>query len=85
MAVFRVGGIDAVLDILTAVLAAVAALASPSGTMAYIVTEQLIPIPVLYLQSLNHCLVYNIDIREKMLDCIKPGNKHSKVIVLHRE
>ena len=62
MAVFRVGGIDAVFDILSAVIAAAAGLISPSSTMAFIVTGQLIPIPFLYLQSANHWLVYNIDI-----------------------
>ena len=85
MAVFRVGGIDAVLDILTAVMAAVATLVSPSSTAGFIVTAQLIGIPILYLQSANHWLVYNIDIREKMIDCIRPKKKRSKVIVLQRE
>ena len=85
MAVFRVGGIDAVLDILTAVIAAVIFLVSPSSTVVFIVTVQLIGIPILYLQSANHWLVYNIDIREKMIDCIRARNKQSKVIVLHRE
>ena len=85
MAVFRVGGIDAVLDMLSAVIAAAAFLVSPSNTVAFIVTGPLIGIPIEYLQSANHCLVYNIDIREKMIDCIRARNKHSKVIVLHRE
>ena len=85
MAVFRVGGIDAVLDILTAAIAAVIFLVSPSSTVVFIVTVQLIGIPILYLQSVNHWLVYNIDIREKMIDCIRARNKQSKVIVLHRE
>ena len=86
MAVFRVGGIDAALDILSAVIAAAAFLVSPSNTVAFIVTGPLIGIPIEYLQSANHCLVYNIDIREKMIDCIRPKKKHSKVIIiLHRE
>ena len=85
MAVFRVGGIDAVLDILSAVIITTASLVSPSNTVVFIVTTQLIGIPVLYLQSENHWLVYNIDIREKMIDCIRVRKKHSKVIVLHRE
>ena len=85
MAVFRVGGIDAVLDILSAVIVAVAFLVSPSNTVAFIVTGPLIGISIEFLQSVNHCLVYNIDIREKMIDCIRPKKKRSKVIVLHRE
>ena len=35
MAVFRVGGIDALLDIISIVIAAVAVLISPSSTMVY--------------------------------------------------
>ena len=85
MAVFRVGGIDAVLDILAVVLNAVTFSVSPSSIMAFIVTAQLIGIPVLYLQSANHWLVYNVDIREKMFDCIRARKKRSKVIILHRE
>ena len=85
MAVFRVGGIDAVLDILTAVIATIAFLVSPSSTVAFIVTVQLIGYPILYLQSANHCLVYNSDTREKTIGCIRARSKCSKVIVLHRE
>ena len=85
MAVFRVGGIDAVLDILSAVITAVGILVSPSNTLAFLVTGQLIGIPIEYLQSANHWLVYNIDIREKMIDCIRARKKCSKVITLHRE
>ena len=62
MAVFRVGGIDAVLDILSAVITAVGILVSPSNTVAFLVTGQLIGIPIEYLQSANHWLVYSIDI-----------------------
>ena len=79
MAVFRVGGIDAVLDMISAVMISLAIFYSPSSTVAFIVTVQLIGIPV------NHCLVYSIDIREKMFNCIRPKKKCSKVIVLHRE
>ena len=78
MAVFRVGGIDAVLDILSAVTVAVAFLVSPSNTVAFIVTA-IIGISIEYLQSVNHCLVYNTDIQEKMTDCIRMRKKHSKV------
>ena len=85
MAVFRVGGIDAVLDIISAVIAAVAFLLSPSSTVGFIVTGPLIGIPIEYLQSANHWLVYNVDIREKMIDYIRPRKKRSKVIILHRE
>ena len=62
MAVFRVGRIDAVLDILTVVSAAVSILVAPSNTVSYIVSGPLIALPITYLQSLNHCLVYNVDI-----------------------
>ena len=85
MAVFRVGGIDAVLDILSAVIVAAVILVSPSNTVAFIVTGPLITYPIQYLQSANHWLVYNIDIREKMIDCIRIKNKRSKVIILHGE
>ena len=86
MAVFRVGGIDAVLDIISAVIAAAVFLVFPSGsTVGFIVTRSLIGIPIEYLQSANHWLVYNVDIREKMIDCIRPKKKRSKVIILHRE
>ena len=85
LAVFRVGGIDAVLDILSALIAAVASLLSPSSTTAFIIVAPLMTLVILYLQSANHSLVYNIDIREKMIDCIRVGKKRSKVIVLHRE
>ena len=60
MAVFRVGGIDAVLDMISAVMAILAS--SPSNTVTFIITGPLIGIPIIFLQSLNHCLVYNIDI-----------------------
>ena len=86
IAVFRVGGIDAVLNIISAVMASLALSASsPSNTVAFIVTGPLIGIPIIFLQSVNHCLVYSIDIREKMFDCIRPRKQRSKVIVLHRE
>ena len=77
MAVFRVGRIDAVLDILSAVIAAAAWHSS-------IVSGPLLEIPIECLQSVNHCLVYNFDIREKMFDCIRVRKKRSKVVVLHR-
>ena len=85
MAVFRVGGIDALLDIISAVITAVSVFVAPSDTVTFIVTGPVIGISVIYLQSLNHCLVYNVDIREKMFDCIRPKKKCSKVIILRRE
>ena len=85
LAVFRVGGIDAVLDILIVLISVVASFLSPSSTTAFIVTTQLAGILIQYLQSANHALVYNIDIREKMIGCISMRNKHSKVIVLYRK
>ena len=85
MAVFRVGGIDAVLDMISTAISSVAIFVSPSSTMAFIVIAQLMGALNVYLQSVNHWLVYNIDIREKMIDCIRARNNRSKVIVLHRE
>ena len=85
MAVFRVGGIDAVLDIFTAIIAAAISLVSPSSTAGFIVTVPLMSYPIQYLQSANHCLVYNVDIREEMINCIRTRKKRSKVIILHRE
>ena len=84
LAVFRVSGIDAVLDILIVLISVVASSLSPSSITAFIVTTQLAGIFIQYLQSANHALVYNTDIREKMIGCII-RNKHSKVIVLHRK
>ena len=85
LAVFRVGGIDAVLDILTTMVAVVASFISPSSTMAFIISAQFTAILIQYIQSANHSLVYNCDIREKMIGCIRMRNRRSKVIVLHRE
>ena len=85
LAVFRVGGIDAVLDILISLVAVASHLLSPSSTIAYIVSVVFPTHCITYLQSVSHWLVYNVDIREKMLDCIRMRNKRSKVIVLHRE
>ena len=85
LAVFRVGGIDAVLDILIVLISVVASSLSPSSTAAFIVTTQFAGIFIQYLQSANHALVYNTDIREKMIGCIRMRNKHSKVILLHRK
>ena len=62
LAVFGVGGIDAALDILTALIAVVASFLHPSSTTAFIVTTQFMAIPIQYIQSVNHSLVYNIDI-----------------------
>ena len=62
MAVFRVGRIDAVLDIIAAVVAALTILISLSNTVTFIATGPLIGIPIQYLQSANHWLVYNVDI-----------------------
>ena len=83
LAVFRVGGIDAALDILIALLTAVTNILSPSSATAFIVI-QLMAIPIQYIQSANHSLIYNRDIREKMIGCIRMRKKHSKVVVLHR-
>ena len=80
LAVFRVGGIDAVLDII-GVISAVLFVFSLSSTMTYIVTV-LMAIAIQFLQSANHALVYNYDIREKMIGCIRMRKKHSKVIML---
>ena len=85
LAVFRVGGNDAVLDIFISLVAVSSHLLTPSSTTAFIVTAVFPIHSVTYLQSVNHWLVYNIDIREKMFDCIKMRKKRSKVIVLHRE
>ena len=84
LAVFRVGGIDAVLDILIALLAAIASIFTSSSATAFIVI-QLMGFLIQYFQSLNHALVYNVDIREKIIGCITMRNKHSKVILLNRE
>ena len=81
LAVFRVGGIDAVLDILFALIGVVLIFFSPSSNMAFIATTQFVAIPIQYLQSVNHVLVYNPDIREKIIGCIRMRNKHSKVIM----
>ena len=62
LAVFRVGGIDAALDVLSALIAAVASFLHPSSTTAFIVTTQFMAILNQYIQSVNHSLVYNIDI-----------------------
>ena len=85
LAVFRVGGIDAVFDILAALIVVAAHLLSLSSTTAFIVSAVFPAHCITYLQSVNHWLVYNVDIREKMFDCIRMRNKRSKVIVLHRE
>ena len=85
LAVFRVGGIDAAFDILASLVVVAAQLLSPSSTTAFIVSAVFPTHCITYLQSVNHWLVYNVDIREKMFDCIRMKNKRSKVIVLHRE
>ena len=82
LAVFRVGGIDAVLDILLALAFVVPQLFSPS---AFNIINTFVAVPVQYLQSVNHALVYNCDIREKIIGCIRMRNKRSKVTVLRRE
>ena len=79
LAVFRVGGIDAVLDIFFALISVVLNFLSPSSTTVFIVTTLFVAIPIQYLQSANHALVYNSDIREKIIGCIRMRNKHSKV------
>ena len=85
LSVFRVGGIDAALDTLIALIAVVANLLNPSSTMAFIVTTQFMVIPIQYIQSANHSLVYNCDIRGKIIDCIRMRNRCNKVIVSCRE
>ena len=85
LAVFRVGGIDAILDILFAIIVVVLGFLYPSNTIVYIVTAQIVAVPIRYTQSANHTLVYNSNIREKIFDYINVRNKHSKVIILHRE
>ena len=84
LAVFRVGGIDALLDILI-IMVVVVAFLSRSSTMAFIISTQFTGNFIQYIQSANHSLFYNIDIRETMFGCIKMRNRHSKVIILHRE
>ena len=83
LAVFRVGGIDVVLDILIALIGIVLNFLSPTGTTGLIVTTQIVGVIIQYLQSANHAVVYNSDIRENMIGCIKMRNKHSTVTVLH--
>ena len=86
LAVFRVGGIDAALDILFVLIFVVAGFLNPSSTTTLIVTTRFMVIPIQYIQSANHSLVYNCDIREKMFDCIRMRNKRSKVmIVSHKQ
>ena len=85
LAVFRVGGIDAVLDILTTVVAVVASFLSPSSIMAFIISAQFTGILIQYIQSANHSIVYDSNIREKMIGCIRMRNRRSKMIILHRE
>ena len=75
------GGIDAALDTLTALIAVVANLLNPSSTMAFIVTTQFMAIPIQYIQSANHSLIYNSDIREKITDCVRIRNKSNKDIM----
>ena len=67
LAVFRVGGIDGAFDMF--ILALSTLTFSSSSFIVFIVTSQFIAIPIQYLQSLNHSLVYNPDIREKMTSC----------------
>ena len=81
LAVFRVGGIDAVLDIFFVLISVVLNFLSPSSTTVFIVTTLFVAIPIQYLQSANHALVYNSDIREKIIGCIRMRNKRSKVIM----
>ena len=80
LAVFRVGGIDAVLDILISLLLSIGSL---STGMVTLVTVQLIGFQMQYIQSVNHFLVYNCDIREKLIGC-KRVKKCSKVITMQR-
>ena len=82
LAVFRVGGIDAVLDIILAFAFVVPQLFSPS---AFNFINTFVAVPIQYLQSVNHALVYNCDIREKIIGCIRMRKKRSKVTVLRRE
>ena len=83
LTVFRVGGIDALLDILMALLFAV--VSAFSSTLSVAITAQFVATAIQYIQSANHSLIYNCDIREKIIGCKRLRNKHSKVIILHRE
>lgn len=86
LSVFILGGTDAVVDILFVLVSAIATFLSPTNTMVYIITTQFMAIPMHYVQSVNHSLVYNKNIREKIIIGCKQGcNKQSKVIVLNRD
>ena len=86
LSVFILGGIDAVLDMLFVLISGIASFLSPTNTMVYIVTTQFMAIPIQYIQSVNHSLVYNKNIRRKIIfDCKQKCNKQSKVIVLNRD
>ena len=86
LSVFILGGTDAVVNILFVLIFAIATFLSPTNTMAYIVTAQFMAVPVHYIQSVNHSLVYNKSIRENITICCKQGcNKQSKVIMLNRD
>ena len=82
LAVFRVGGIDAALNILIVLISVVASFLNPSSTTTLIVTTRLMVILIQYIQSANHSLVYNCDIQGKIFDCIRMRNKCSKVMIV---
>ena len=84
LAVFRVGGIDAVLDILIGVISAVLFVFSLSSTMTYIVTV-LIATPIQFLQSANHAVVYNCDIWEKMIEKETQQSDHVTQYIITRK
>ena len=86
LSIFILGGIDGVLDVLFAFVSTGASLLVPSNTSTFFfVSTQLIGLPIQYFQSVNHSLVYNRDVQEKMINCKRLRKKCSKVIVLHRE
>ena len=85
LAVFRSGGIDAVFDILLALAAVVSNFFSPSSTMAFVVTTQFVATPIQVLQSANHAPVYNCNISENIIGCVRMRNKGIQVTVLCRE
>ena len=86
LSVFILGGTDAVVDMLFVLVSAIASFLSPTNTMVYIVTTQFMAIPMHYIQAVNHSIVYNKNIREKIIIGCKQGcNKQSKVIVLNRD
>ena len=56
IAVFRVGGTDAILDILFAIIIVVLSFLYSSNTIVHIVTGQIVTIPIWYIHSANHVI-----------------------------